>query len=108
MYVLSKKWPKLKELFDVIYVGVGGTGQRSGVGARIWTHKNDGKKPTWSHYSVFEVHDNISGDEILELERFLLEVFKSDSQLINVRFGSKAFKEISKADLMGKIEIKPA
>ncbi len=102
LYVLYKKRSESSKLFDVTYIGVGGTGKKSGLGARIWTHKNDGKNPDWTHYSVFEVHDNISAEEILELEKFLLHVFRSDSRLINVRFGSSTFKQLSTKRLWSK------
>ena len=97
LYVLYNERPGPRKIFDVVYIGVGGTKLASGIGARIWNHKREGKKSEWTHYSIFEVHDNVSGEEILELESFLLRIFKYDSRvkLDNVKFGSKAFKKIS-------------
>jgi len=92
-YVLYREGPKRgkKKTYDVIYIGVGGVSKNasSGLGARI---KNHGKnKKDWTHYSFFEVHDNITREEILELESLLLHIFKYDSrvELANVQRGSK-------------------
>ena len=97
-YVLYREGPKRgkKKTFDVVYIGVGGVSKsaRSGVGARI---KNHGKKKDgWTHYSFFEVHDNITREEILELESLLLHIFKYDSRikLTNVQRGSKVLRHL--------------
>ena len=38
-------------------------------------------KKDWTHYSFFEVHDNVSREEILELENFLLAIFRHDPRV---------------------------
>ena len=50
-----------------------------------------------THYSFFEVHDNISSDEILELEGLLLHIFRHDSRikLENQQFGLNKLKRVS-------------
>lgn len=52
-------------------------------------------KAGWTHFSYFEVHDNISGEEIRELEALLLQIFRHDSRikLTNVQKGSRKFRE---------------
>jgi hypothetical protein len=35
----------------------------------------------WTHYSIFEVHDNVTGDEIRELEGLLLRIFRHDPRI---------------------------
>jgi hypothetical protein len=94
----EKRVSRKKLIFDVTYIGGGGTGKNptSGIGRRLRSH--DKNKPKWTHYSFFEVHDNVSREEILELESLFLRIFRNDSRvkLANVMFGSKVFKTLSK------------
>jgi hypothetical protein len=55
------------------------------------------KRDKWTHYSFFEVHDNISRDEILELEKIFLWIFRHDPciKLANVQLDSKTLKRLS-------------
>jgi hypothetical protein len=82
----------------VFYIGVGGVSKnaRSGVGGRIKDHAK--KKHGWTHYSFFEVHDNVSREEILELEALLLRIFRHDRrvELDNVQRGSTTLWRLSK------------
>jgi hypothetical protein len=101
LYVLYRARPgahRHKKIFEVVYIGVGGVSRtaKSGVGGRIQGH--DKTKHGWTHYSFFEVHDNISREEILELEGLLLRIFRHDPrvELANVQLGSKAFRALSK------------
>jgi hypothetical protein len=93
-----------KKRFEVFYIGVGGVSKnaRSGVGARIKHHAKT--KDDWTHYSFFEVHDNISREEILELEGLFLRIFRHDPRvkLANVQLGSKILKRLSKDDAWPK------
>ncbi len=86
-----------KRIFEVAYIGVGGvsTAPRSGVATRIRSHHKT--KDDWTHYSFFEVHDNISREEILELEGLLLRIFRHDPRirLANVQLGSKVLWSLS-------------
>lgn len=87
--------------YEVFYIGVGGISKSSagsGVGGRIKHHdKSESKRDKWTHYSFFEVHDNISRDEILELEGLFLRIFRDDPRikLANV-LGSRTLKQLSK------------
>jgi len=87
-----------KKKFEVFYIGVGGVSKNasSGVGGRIKHHAKT--KSKWTHYSFFEVHDNISREEILELEALFLRIFRHDPRikLANVQLGSKILKRLSK------------
>ncbi len=82
-------------MFDPVYVGVGGVKREWGVGARLQWHARNRKG--WTHFSIFEAHDNVSATEILEMESFLLQIFGRDSRpkLQNRQVGSKAFAAIS-------------
>ena len=101
IYVLyQKKAGRGKEkTYEVFYIGVGGVSKnaKSGVGGRIKNHHKT-KKGRWTHYSFFEVHDNGSREEILELEGLFLRIFRHDSrvQLDNVQLGSKTLWSLSK------------
>ncbi len=86
-----------KKVFEVVYIGVGGIAKsaKSGVRHRIRNHEET--KPEWTHYSFFEVHDNVSREEILELEALFLQIFRHDPQirLANLQRGSRIFKSLS-------------
>lgn len=64
------------ENYDVVYVGMTA---RSSMGRRIARHKLS-KPKGWSHFSIFEVWDEITEDEIRELEGLFREVYRKDSQ----------------------------
>lgn len=99
IYVL---YSKEGEQFKVTYIGVGGARAKiatSGVRGRLKKHdKKTGKYvKNWTHYSYFEVHDNVSGAEILELESLLLTIFEHDKRirLDNIQHGLKALKKLN-------------
>lgn len=101
IYVLYRKRSGLKggkPIFEVAYIGVGGVSKtaKSGIGGRIKGHHKT--KDDWTHYSFFEVHDNISREEILELEGLLLRIFRHDPRikLANVQLGSRLLRNLSK------------
>lgn len=102
LYVLYRERPKRagKKVFEVAYIGVGGIAKNasSGIGARVRDH--DKEKEGWTHYSFYEVHDNISREEILELEGLLLRIFRHDPRikLSNVQLGSNTLRRLSKKD----------
>jgi hypothetical protein len=70
------------------YIGIAGKG---GIRGRLESHVRH--KRNWTHFSYFEVHDNISAEEIRELEALLLQVFRHDPRirLSNVQTGSRKF-----------------
>jgi len=67
--------------YEVVYIGVAGVSKvpRSGIASRLRNH--DKNREDWTHYSFFEVHDNVSREEILELESLLLGIFRHDSRI---------------------------
>lgn len=91
-YALYEKM-KTAGHYEVRYIGVGGLGIKSGIRARIKSHVKQKKK--WTHFSFFEVHDNISADEIREVEGLLLAIFSRDPRidLANVQRGSRRFRQ---------------
>ena len=82
IYVLYKEISKpgvKRPNLDVMYVGMtsGGT---SGVRARLDAHRKSKRKgDLWTHFSIFEVWDNIRDEEIAELEGLFRHLFKRDS-----------------------------
>lgn len=103
LYVLYKAEPH-KNTFEVTYIGVGGVQSevaKSGVRGRIRTHDKraeEKKIKDWTHYSYFEVHDNISSEEIRQLESLLLTIFRHDKRidLDNIQHGGREFRKLSK------------
>ena len=100
IYVLYPKKPRRgkEKTYEVFYVGVASDSKNgtSGIRARIRTHHKT-KKTGWTHYSFFEVHDNVSREEILELEGLFLRIFRHDPRvkLDNVRLGSQILWSLS-------------
>ena len=100
-YVLYKNVrPRVRA--DVMYIGIS-SGKR-GVRSRLRSHAR--KKPDWTHFSYFEVHDNITADEVRELEALLLQIFRHDSRvrLTNVQKGSKKFAALRREPRANKGE----
>src|SRR5437667_1131438 len=66
LYRQTRKRRSKKDQYDVVYVGLGGTGQRGGIRSRLRSHRRT-KKGLWTHFSIFQVWDNIRDEEIREL-----------------------------------------
>lgn len=103
LYVL---YEKINNNYNVKYIGVGGTGndQKSGIFARLKSHIKI--KKDWTHYSIFEVHDNISTEEIKELEGLFLTIFRKDQkiELLNVQKSSNVFVDLSHLTMWPEIQ----
>ncbi len=78
IYVLYEYQPKQKK-YDVVYVGMTAAGERGGVRGRLRSHKKR-KSGLWTHFSVFEVWDNIRDEEIAELEGLFRHIYHLDSK----------------------------
>jgi len=81
---------------EVTYIGIAGLGAKTAMGGRIKSHTRS--KKGWTHFSFFEVHDNVTGAEIRELEGLLLAIFSDDPRigLTNVQKESRKFRETRK------------
>lgn len=93
IYVLYKK-RKGKEVYDVVYIGMAGGEKKAGIGGRLRAHKRN-KPKEWTHFSAFEVWDNIREEEIRELEGILRHIFRKDSHAIKLGV-QKSFKKLTK------------
>ncbi len=96
-YVLYKYSRRTKS-YNVVYVGMSSSGSNKGhIRGRLKTHRRK-KEGLWSHFSIFEVWDNIRDDEIRELEGLFREIYKKDSSAnkLNKQRGFKKLKRIPK------------
>src|SRR5262245_12780122 len=60
---------------DVVYVGMA----RRSIRGRLLCHVKT-KGDLWTHFSVFEVWDNIRDEEIVELEGLFRHLYRKDSR----------------------------
>jgi hypothetical protein len=90
-----------KPIYEVAYIGVAGVAKEAttGVGGRLKNHAKN--KAGWTHCSIFEVHDNVTGEEIRELEGLLLRIFQHDPrvELSNKQLAGKVFKKLAGKDV---------
>jgi len=97
VYVLYKKKSNKKkpngEAFDVVYIGMAGGEKKAGIGGRLRAHKKK-KGSLWTHFSIFEVWDNIREEEVRELEGILRHIFRKDSHANKLGI-QKSFKKLS-------------
>jgi len=95
IYVLLKQH-KNGEKCSVVYVGMAGQGKDSGMWGRLGSHRRDKRlKSEWTHFTLFEVHDNITADEITELEGLVLHMYRMDPTVnkCNRRHRHRPFEE---------------
>ena len=86
------------DAFNVVYIGMAGA-DKAGIHGRLNSHSRSKRKiGKWSHFSIFEVHDNITRETIQELEGLVRHIYRSDSksQQINLQKRFKKFKQIHK------------
>ncbi len=93
IYALYKRKGKF---YDLVYVGMA-RGAKTGIKRRLRSHKNH-KHGLWTHYSVFEVWDNIVEAEVEELEGLFRHLFKKDRKAnsLNKQRGYKKLNNILK------------
>jgi len=96
IYVLLMKKGSTK--FDVVYVGMAG-GQKAGARGRLRSHlKSKTKRDLWTHFSLFEVWDNITEDEVAELEGLFRHIYRKDSRANRIN-KQRSFKKLKKVRL---------
>jgi hypothetical protein len=79
IYVLYRRRRPLRRddhggRFDVVYIGLANVGVRR----RLQSHVRQ-KGDEWTHFSVYEVWDNIRQDEIAELEGLFRHIYRFDA-----------------------------
>jgi len=76
---------------DVVYVGMA-RGQNSGAKARLRSHIRS--KAAWSHFSVFEVWDNITKEQVQELEGLFRHLYRIDTRANKLNI-QKSYKPLA-------------
>jgi hypothetical protein len=81
IYVLFNKLGEKR--FDVVYIGMA-RGEKMGAKGRLRRHRKK-KAKKWTHFSVFEVWDNITKEQVEELEGLFRHIYRYDpaSQALN-------------------------
>jgi hypothetical protein len=85
IYVLYKKrrshnHQRSRQKYDVLYVGMATAGRRGGLRGRLMSHaRSERKGKLWTHFSAFEVWDNIRDEEVAELEGLFRHIYRKDS-----------------------------
>jgi hypothetical protein len=76
LYVLySFSLEKGRKHYNVVYVGMA----TRGIKRRLKSHvKSERKGAHWTHFSAFEVWDNIRDEEITELEGLFRHIYRKD------------------------------
>ncbi len=96
IYVLYQRRRRAGNVhYNVVYVGMAAAGRRGGIKGRLRKHRQ--KKPDlWTHFSAFQVWDNIRDEEIRELEGLFRHIYKTDAQAnrLNVARGFKLLKSV--------------
>jgi len=92
IYVLLNK--RRKGVYDVVYIGMA-RGAKSGMRGRLGRHARGINKDKWTHFSIFEVWDNIREEEVEELEGLLRHVYRKDART-NPLNEQRTFKKLTK------------
>jgi len=103
IYVLYQAYPKPKrgkQRFDVRYIGMA---TRGGIKGRLQAHKRSKRKTgEWNRFSVFQVWDNITNQEIAELEGFARHIYRRDSaSTLNIQRGHRPLRKIKNIKISG-------
>ena len=93
VYVLFKYRPRLNK-YDVVYIGMAGGEKKAGICGRLGKHKRE-KRDLWTHFSIFEVWDNIREDEVKELEGIFRHIYRRDNRANRLNL-QKSFKKLTK------------
>jgi hypothetical protein len=79
--------------YDVVYIGLASEGAL-GIRRRLRAHSGQ-KIGQWTHFSVYEVWDNIRHDEIVELEGLFRHIYRFDSHANKLNL-AKAYRELGR------------
>ena len=94
IHALLRYRPRLKR-YDVVYVGMA-AGPKAGIRSRLMSHsRSKRKRKLWTHFSLFEVWENIRGEEVQELEGLFRHIYRKDTQTIRLNL-QRSFKKLRK------------
>lgn len=92
IYVLYKSRPAKK--YDVVYIGLA-LALKNGVAGRLDKHTKDRLKEEWTHFSVYEVWDNITKEQVEELEGLFRQIYRTDTMANKLNF-QRGYKKLNK------------
>lgn len=95
IYALYKERPRLKK-FDQVYIGIA---TRGGIKGRLNQHaKSRRKGDRWTHFSAYEVHEDVPDDLVAELEGLFLHIFRKDrrAQRLNKQRRHRPIRKVRK------------
>ena len=86
-------------IFSFITMGMS-AGEKAGITSRMKAH-NRKKGVEWTHFTIFEVHDNITNSEIYELEGMFRHIYRKDTKAnrLNKQVRYKKFRKITSKSL---------
>jgi hypothetical protein len=95
IYVLYKKQKSKtkRPVYDLRYIGM----STSGMGGRLRSHKSSKRKTDeWTHFSIFEVWDNVTNQEVSELEGLARHLYRFDqtASTLNIQRSSKRLRRV--------------
>lgn len=105
IYVLYRRRGKH---YNVVYIGMSGKAEKGRIRYRLYRHSRS-KISEWTHFSYYEVWDNISDTEIKELEGVFRQIYRFDSRAntlnkqVTHRALTRVRKETEKELCLGKI-----
>lgn len=76
IYALYKRQGRF---YNLVYIGMSGKGAEGRIKSRLTKHKKNTEK-VWSHFSYYEVWDNVDDREIAELEGLFRQLYRFDSR----------------------------
>jgi hypothetical protein len=94
IYALLRYRPRLHK-YDVVYIGMAG----GSIRGRLRSHSCSKRKgEIWTHFSIFEVWENVREEEVKELEGILRYIYRKDTRAnrLNVQ---RSFKKLTKVRL---------
>ena len=96
VYALLRFRPRVKK-FDVVYIGMAATG---GIRSRLRSHRISQTK-VWTHFSIFQVWENVSEREVTELEGLFREIYRKDRRAnrLNKQKKCKIIQDVRVDDL---------
>lgn len=96
---IEKVRGKVKTRYDDVYVGAAYGEKVGGVRGRIAAHtKSKNKKNQWSHFSIFQVWENIREDKVRELEGLFRHIYRKDTNANRLNIAKK-FQRLEKASI---------
>lgn len=97
IYVLyDSRIERGKQRYDVRYIGMS-AGNNLGIKGRLRQHaKSKRKSDEWTHFSIFQVWDNVTDQEIAELEGLARHIYRHDptASTLNIQRGYKKLRSL--------------